>query len=95
MNAANKLVLSLDGASEDLKEYLAGKSPGDECEFEVVATIDEQTSNQAVLSVKSADAMTEESEPEMEEMPSMEGGEGESMGKPKIESIIGVMKSKK
>lgn len=55
---ANKLVISLEG-DDELKEYLAKKSPGDTCEFEVTASMDEMTPTQAVFSVKSAEAIKE------------------------------------
>jgi hypothetical protein len=70
MQASDKLILALD--SDELKEYLSRKSPGDTCKFEVTATIDEVTKDQAVLSVTAVEH-DEETAP-----PADEGGdEGE------------------
>jgi hypothetical protein len=63
----NKLVISLEG-NDQLKEYLTKKSPGDVCEFEVKASMDEMTPEQAVFSVKEVEAYTETEAPtEMDE----------------------------
>lgn len=67
----NKMVISLEG-NDELKDYLSKKSPGDTCEFEVTASMDEMTPEQATFSIKSAEAYAEE---EMSPM-----GEEESMG---------------
>ena len=61
MAASNKLVLSLT-ENPEVKDYLATKSPGEDCVFEVTASLDEMTPDQAVFSVKSADVIKEHGE---------------------------------
>ena len=65
----NKLVISLEG-NDELKEYLTKKAPGDVCEFEVKASMDEMTPEQAVFSVKDVEAYSETEAPT--EMPDAE-----------------------
>lgn len=69
----NKLVISLQG-NDELKEYLSKKAPGDTCEFEVTASMDEMTPEQAVFSVKDVEAYSEDEAPG----PEMEAPMGES-----------------
>jgi hypothetical protein len=71
----NKMVISLEG-NDELKEYLSKKSPGDTCEFEVTASMDEMTPDQATFSVKSAEAYSDEEEAPMTE--EAYTGEGEA-----------------
>ena len=59
--APDKLVLKLEG-NPDLQAYLATKAPGDECEFEVEAQLDELAGGQAVFSVTGATVMAEPEE---------------------------------
>jgi len=70
----NKLVISLEG-NDELKDYLSKKSPGDTCEFEVMASMDEMTPEQAVFSVKSVEAYSEEEVPASPEEAPMDGPE--------------------
>lgn len=66
----NKLVISLEG-NDELKDYLSKKSPGETCEFEVTASMDEMTPEQAVFSVKDVEAYSEDEEMAPTEEPSM------------------------
>ncbi len=50
-NLNDKVVLDLTDDPE-LASYVASKSPGEECSMTVTATLDEQTDDQAVFSVK-------------------------------------------
>lgn len=60
----DKVVLDL-ADNEELAEYITSKSPGDECEMEIKATLDELTDDQAVFSIK--DVSVEHAETEEEE----------------------------
>lgn len=71
----DKVVLDL-ADNEELAEYITSKSPGDECEMEIKATLDELTDDQAVFSIKDvsvehADEEDEEGEDEEEDSPVM------------------------
>ena len=71
----DKVVLDL-ADNEELAEYITSKSPGDECEMEIKATLDELTDDQAVFSIKDvsvehAEEDYEEDEDEGEESPVM------------------------
>lgn len=70
----DKLVLNL-GGNDELRTYLATKAPGDSCEFEVTAAIDEVAGDQAVFSVTDATVMSEPEEPEV-------GGDAEGKAGP-------------
>jgi len=50
-NLNDKVVLDLTDDTE-LAGYVASKEPGEECTMTVTATLDEQTDDQAVFSVK-------------------------------------------
>jgi len=50
-NLNDKVVLDLTDDTE-LAGYVASKDPGEECTMTITATLDEQTDDQAVFSVK-------------------------------------------
>ncbi len=51
LNTINdKVILNLDD-NEDLADYFNSKDPGEECTMTITGSIDEQTSDQAVLSI--------------------------------------------
>ena len=76
VNMTDKVVLDLTD-NDELTEYINSKSPGDECEMEIVATMDEATEEQAVFSIKDVsvehpgDYEEEEEEESDEESPVM------------------------
>jgi len=51
VNMTDKVVIDLTD-NDELTEYINSKSPGDECEMEIVASLDEVTEEQAVFSIK-------------------------------------------
>ena len=51
MNMNDKLSLDISNDPE-MKDYLATKSVGDDCEFTITVSMDENTGEQAVFSVK-------------------------------------------
>ena len=51
VNMTDKVVIDL-ADNDELTEYINSKSPGDECEMEIVASLDEVTEEQAVFSIK-------------------------------------------
>lgn len=57
----NKLSISVE--DDLLKEYLSRKNPGDTCVFEIAASIDEITDDQAVFSVEEVNFDEEGDEP--------------------------------
>lgn len=71
MQMNDKLALDISDDTE-MKEYLARKSSGDECTFTVTASLDENTGEQAVFSVKHITINSYEDE---EEEPATEGSE--------------------
>lgn len=88
----NKMVISLEG-NDELKEYLSKKSPGDTCEFEVTASMDEMTPDQATFSIKSADAYAEDEESPMSEEEQM--GEDEAAAPEKGPAAVMIAFGKK
>lgn len=59
MAGAHKLVVDLTG-NDELKGYLTAKGPGDSCDFEVTATLDDATTDRAVFSIKEITAIKPE-----------------------------------
>jgi hypothetical protein len=49
-NINDKVILNLDD-NEGLAEYFSVKEPGEECTMTITGSLDEQTSDQAVLSI--------------------------------------------
>ena len=84
VNMTDKVVIDL-ADNDELTEYINSKSPGDECEMEIVASLDEVTEEQAVFSIKDVsvehpgDYEEEEPEEEDEESPVMAVMGGGSM----------------
>ena len=92
----NKLVISLEG-NDELKDYLSKKSPGETCEFEVKASMDEMTPEQAVFSVKDIEAYSEEeySTPPESTTEGSEMGESEMEGSEKAPAAVMLAFAKK
>lgn len=70
VNMTDKVVIDL-ADNDELTEYINSKSPGDECEMEIVASLDEVTEEQAVFSIKDVSVELpgdyEDEEPEEED----------------------------
>lgn len=92
----NKLVISLEG-NDELKDYLSKKSPGETCEFEVKASMDEMTPEQAVFSVKDVEVISdgEYADSTESDMEQPEAGESEIMGSEKAPAAVMLAFAKK
>jgi len=66
VNMTDKVVIDLTD-NDELTEYINSKSPGDECEMEIVASLDEVTEEQAVFSIKDVSVELPGEEEEEEE----------------------------
>ena len=66
VNMTDKVVIDLTD-NDELPEYINSKSPGDECEMEIVASLDEVTEEQAVFSIKDVSVELPGEEEEEEE----------------------------
>jgi hypothetical protein len=87
-NLNDKVVLDLTDDSE-LAGYVASKSPGEECTMTITASLDEQTDDQAVFSVKEVSVQQygdEEEGGNKEAVLAVMLGEGKASNKAKAES---------
>ena len=86
-NLNDKVVLDLTDDSE-LAGYVASKSPGEECTMTITASLDEQTDDQAVFSVKevSVQQYGDEEEVGKEAVLAVMLGDGKASNKAKAES---------
>jgi len=87
-NLNDKVVLDLTDDSE-LAGYVASKGPGEECTMTITASLDEQTDDQAVFSVKEVSVQQygdEEEGGNKEAVLAVMLGEGKASNKAKAES---------
>lgn len=79
--ATDKLIVNLSD-NDELRGYLTAKGPGDTCQFEVEATLDDATNEKAVFSIISIDAIRHAGDP-------MEYEEDEGKGSEAVMSALG------
>lgn len=87
-NLNDKVVLDLTDDTE-LAGYVASKAPGEECTMTITASLDEQTDDQAVFSVKEVSVHQygdKEEEGGEEAVLAVMLGEGKASNKAKAES---------
>ena len=76
MTQNDKLILDISDDTE-MKDYLGTKGAGDECNFTLTVSLDEQTDDQAVFSVRKITVNSYREAPASEEgAEELQGGEG-------------------
>lgn len=86
----DKIIINL-GDKEALAQYFGRKEPGEQCQFVITATLDEITSDQAVLSMEKV--KVEHPEKELEEVAEDANKEAEAVAGDETQPVLEWAKS--